>query len=172
MHDLRRQAILESGKTMSRKARSRVPSTASSKANSKLNTPAHSRAASRSPSRGQDDDEDDLSDGTAWSTNSVEDILNSDDADVPADAWKMELDTRVEQIIDRKRSSTEGRAESMNAYAHILMARFAKDDIETRADELVAAILRSIKSRTTERETVTALKGKHARHHLCTIRLT
>jgi len=93
------------------------------------------------------------------STNSIDDILNSDDADVPADAWKTELNNRVEQIVDRKRSSTEGRAETFNAYTHILMARYAKDDIEPRMGELLPAILRSIKSQTTERETVIALKG-------------
>jgi hypothetical protein len=65
MHDLRRQA-LESGKTVSRKARSRNVSTASSKANSRLNSPAQSRAASRNPSRQGSDDEEYLSDGTAW----------------------------------------------------------------------------------------------------------
>lgn len=159
MHDLRRQALLESGKTVSRKARSRVVSTASSKANSKLNSPAQSRATSRNRSRQGSDDEEYLSDGTAWSSNSIDDILNSDDADVPADAWKTELNNRVEQIVDRKRSSTEGRAESLNAYAHILMARYAKDDIESRVDELLPAILRSVKSETTERETVTALRA-------------
>ncbi|KAL5404567.1 hypothetical protein PMIN03_009053 [Paraphaeosphaeria minitans] len=159
MHDLRRQA-LESGKTVSRKARSRVASGANSKSNSALNSPAQSRAASRNPSRhGSDDDDDYLSDGTAWSTNSIDDILNSEDADVPTDAWKAELHNRVEQIVDRKRSSTEGRAESLNAYAHILMARFAKDDIEGRIGELLPSILRSIKSETSERETVTALRA-------------
>lgn len=158
MHDLRRQA-LESGKTVSRKARSRNPSAVSSKANSRLNSPAQSRAASRNPSRHGSDDEDYLSDGTAWSTNSIEDILNSDDADIPADAWKSELHTRIEQIVDRKRSSTEGRAESLNAFAHILMARYAKDEIEGHMNELLPAILRSIRSETTDRETVTALKA-------------
>lgn len=94
------------------------------------------------------------------STNSIDDILNSEDADVPTDAWKAELHNRVEQIVDRKRSSTEGRTESLNAYAHILMARFAKDDIESRVDELLPSILRSIKSETSERETISALRGK------------
>ncbi|KAF2683111.1 hypothetical protein K458DRAFT_390382 [Lentithecium fluviatile CBS 122367] len=158
MHDLRRQA-LESGKTVSRKARSRVVSTTSSKANSRLNSPAQSRAASRNPSRQGSDDEEYLSDGTAWSTNSIDDILNSDDADVPADAWKQELHTRIEQIVDRKRSSTDGRADSLNAYTHIIMARYAKDDIENCMTELLPSILRSIKSETTEREAVTALKA-------------
>ena len=61
MHDLRRQA-LESNKTVSRKARSRIASATSSKATSKVNSPAGSRA----PSRQGSDDEEYLSDGTAW----------------------------------------------------------------------------------------------------------
>jgi hypothetical protein len=64
MRDLRKQA-LESHKTLSRKARSRVESAASSKANSAVNSPALSRAASRSR-QVSDDDEDYVSDGTAW----------------------------------------------------------------------------------------------------------
>ncbi|KAF2186319.1 IFRD domain-containing protein [Zopfia rhizophila CBS 207.26] len=149
MHDLRRQA-LESGKTVSRKARSRNASVASSKANSTLNSPAHSRANSRNPSRhGSDDEEGFLSDGTAW----------SDDIELPSDAWKSELHVRIEQIVDRKRSSTEGRADSLNGFAHILMAKYAKDDIEKRMNELLPSILKSIKAETSERETVTALKA-------------
>jgi hypothetical protein len=93
------------------------------------------------------------------SSNSVDDILNNQDTDVAPDAWKSELHNRVEQIVDRKRSSTDGRAESLNAYTHILMARYAKEDVENRVSELLPAILRSIKSETTEREAVTALKG-------------
>lgn len=63
MRDLRKQA-LESHKTVSRKARSRVASTTASKSNSVVASPAQSRAASRS--RHDTDDEDELSDGTAW----------------------------------------------------------------------------------------------------------
>ncbi|KAF2110824.1 interferon-related developmental regulator-domain-containing protein [Lophiotrema nucula] len=158
MHDLRRQA-LENGKTVSRKARSRQVSTASSKANSNLNSPAQSRANSRNPSRHGSDDEEYLSDGTAWSTNSIEDILNGEDVDLPSDAWKAELQNTVEQIVDRKRSSTEGRADSLSRFAHICMARFAKDDIESHMGELLPSMLRSIKQETTERETVNALKA-------------
>lgn len=158
MRDLRRQA-LESHKTVSRKARSRVVSTASSKANSAANSPAPSRGVSRNPSRQVSDDEDYLSDGTAWSTNSIDEILNGEDVEVPEDAWKAELNVRVEQITNLKRSSTEGRAESLNAYAHILMARFGKEEIEGHIHELIPSMLRSIRQETTEREAVKALKA-------------
>ena len=93
------------------------------------------------------------------STNSIEDILNGEDADLPPDAWKNELNTRIEQIVDRKRSSTDGRADSLHGYAHILMARYARNDIEGHMRELLPSMLRSIKSETSERETVMALKG-------------
>ncbi|KAH9878219.1 hypothetical protein J1614_003436 [Plenodomus biglobosus] len=157
MRDLRRQA-LESHKTVSRKARSRIVSTAASKSNSAVASPAQSRAASRSR-QVSDDDEDYLSDGTAWSTNSIDDLLNGEDVDIPEDAWKAELNTRIEQITNLKRSSTEGRAESLNAYAHILMARYAKDEVELHITELLSSMLRSIKQETTEREAVKALKA-------------
>jgi hypothetical protein len=62
MRDLRKQA-LESHKTMSRKARTKIASGASSAAAS----PAPSRTGSRNPSRMPSDDDDEyLSDGTAW----------------------------------------------------------------------------------------------------------
>lgn len=145
---------------MSRKARSRTASAASSKANSAVNSRANSRANSRNPSRhGSDEDEGFLSDGTAWSTNSIDDILNNEDVDLPPDAWKAELHSIIEQIVDRKRSSTEGRADSLNVYTHVLMAKYAKDEIESRMNGILPAILRSIKAETSERETVTALRA-------------
>ena len=93
------------------------------------------------------------------STNSIDDFLNNEDVDLPPDAWKAELHAIIEQIVDRKRSSTEGRADSLNIYVHILMAKYARDEIESRTTEILPAILRSIKAETSERETVTALRG-------------
>jgi hypothetical protein len=58
MPDLRRQA-LESGKTVSRKAQSRISSRASSATNSRNNSNQGSR-------HGSDDEEGNLSDGTNW----------------------------------------------------------------------------------------------------------
>ncbi|KAF2237214.1 hypothetical protein EV356DRAFT_496770 [Viridothelium virens] len=151
MHDLRRQA-LESGKTVSRKARSRQSTTPSSKTNSR----AASRVNSRNPS---DDEEGNLSDGTAWSSNSIDDLLASDEVQLQTDAWRTLLDERVEQIIDRKRSSVQGREESLAAYIHILTSQYTQEVIHNKIGELVPAFLKSIKSETNEKETVLALKA-------------
>ncbi|KAL2353348.1 interferon-related developmental regulator-domain-containing protein [Cryomyces antarcticus] len=155
MHDLRRQA-LESGKTVSRKARSKPSSAVSSRGNSAPN----SRTASRNPSRNvSDDEEGNLSDGTAWSTNSIDDMIMSEDADAQPDAWRTELSDRMEQIIDRKRSSVQGREESLSAYTHIITAQFAQPEIHSKLGELVPALLKSVKGGASEKETVVALKA-------------
>jgi hypothetical protein len=65
----------------------------------------------------------------------------------------------MEQICNTKRSSTEGRTESLTAYAHILMARYANDEIESHMGDLLPSIIKSIRQETTEREAVAALKG-------------
>jgi hypothetical protein len=96
---------------------------------------------------------------TARSTNSIDEILNGEDVQISEEQWKAELNVRIEQITNLKRSSTEGRAESLNAYAHILMARYANEEIEPHVRELLQSILRSIRQETTEREAVKALKG-------------
>lgn len=94
------------------------------------------------------------------STNSIDEILNGgEDVDLAEDAWKSQLKVRIEQITNLKRSSTEGRADSLHAYAHILMARYARDEIEGHMHELLPSMLKSIRQEATEREAVTALKG-------------
>lgn len=159
MRDLRKQA-LESHKTLSRKARSRVASGATSTTASAAASPAQSRATSRTRNRAASDpDEEYFSDGTAFSTNSIDEILNGEDAEISEEAWKAELTTRIQQITNLKRSSTEGRAESLAAYAHILMARYARVEIERHLSELLPSMIRSIRQESTEREAVAALKA-------------
>ena len=65
----------------------------------------------------------------------------------------------MEQIIDRKRSSVQGREESLSSYVRILTAHYAKEEVGSRASELVTAFLKSIKAESSEKETVFAMKG-------------
>ncbi|GAB7341343.1 hypothetical protein MBLNU457_7606t1 [Dothideomycetes sp. NU457] len=146
--DLRRRA-LESHKTTSRRAQAKLGSADSSAKSS----PAASRIASRNPS----DDEQDFSDSaTNFSVTSVDDLLQ-DDFDQPMDVWVQNLNNRIEQIIDRKRSSVQGREESLVSFTHILMAHYAREEIEPRLSELIPAILRSVKAGDSEQETILAL---------------
>ncbi|KAI9719065.1 MAG: hypothetical protein M1812_003695 [Candelaria pacifica] len=158
MHDLRRQA-LESGKTVSKKAQARL-SRPTSRAASRTNSAANSRANSRAPSRqGSDDEEGDVSDGTTWSMNSIDEFLGLEESDLPTEAWATELGDRIDQIIDRKRSSVQGREESLAIYVRILTAQYAREEIHHKLGQIVSAFLKSIKAETSEKETVLALKA-------------
>ncbi|CAG8953133.1 hypothetical protein HYFRA_00003331 [Hymenoscyphus fraxineus] len=151
MHDLRRQA-LESGKTVSRKAQSRISSRASSAANSRTN--------SRNASRHASDDEDTMSDCTNWSMNSLNERLAAEVPEDASEAWKEDLANRIEEIINRKRSSTQGRESALNLYVYYLMNHYAYDETRHKAGELFPAFLKSIKADGTEKETCLALRGQ------------
>lgn len=53
----------------------------------------------------------------------------------------------------------QGREKCLATYIHILTAQHAQDEISGREGELVAAILKSIKAETSEKETILALKA-------------
>jgi hypothetical protein len=77
-----------------------------------------------------------------------------------SESWQQELGDRIEEIIDRKRSSTQGREATLAAYIHIIMSRYASDDIESKTSELFPALLKSVKSDSSEKETSLALRGE------------
>ncbi|KAI9743455.1 MAG: hypothetical protein M1818_002767 [Claussenomyces sp. TS43310] len=151
MSDLHRRA-LKSGKTVSKKAQSKISSRTTSAANS--------RAASRNVSQhGSEDEDGNLSDGTNWSVNSIDDMLSADAQDDGTEAWKQELNDRIEEIIDRKRSSVQGREQTLAIYIHLLMSRYTYDEIIKKLSELLPALLKSVKAESSEKETCLALKA-------------
>jgi hypothetical protein len=75
------------------------------------------------------------------------------------EVWKQELGDRIEEIIDRKRSSVQGRETAITAYIHFLMSRYAFSEIEKKVSELIPAFLKSVKAESSEKETSLALKG-------------
>ncbi|GAD92183.1 IFRD domain protein [Paecilomyces variotii No. 5] len=154
MHDLRRQA-LSSGKTVSRKAMSREASRATSRASSAHNSHSSSRNASRYPS--DDEDLGSQSDDTAWSTASLDDL--ADNPDRGNDQWAEELADRIQEILDRKRSSVQGREESLSAYCRLSKYHFVADEIRSKVSDLLAAFGRSIKYESSVRETTLALRA-------------
>jgi len=153
MPDLRRRA-LEGGKTISRKAQSREVS----RSNSRTTSAQNSRHSSRAPSRYPSDDEDyaSLSDDTAWSIASFDDLVeNNVEAENPD--WAEELANRIEEILDRKRSSVQGREDSLSAYCRLSKYHFVEDEIRGHLRDLLGAFTKSIKHESSVRETTLAL---------------
>lgn len=92
------------------------------------------------------------------STNSIDELLNGDNP--VTDAWRSDLADRIQELIDRKRSSVQGREKCLAIYARTLTAQYAEEEIRGKEAELVVAFLKSIKAETSEKETILATKGK------------
>ncbi|EME46483.1 hypothetical protein DOTSEDRAFT_42993 [Dothistroma septosporum NZE10] len=157
MHDLRKQALLESGKTVSRKARSKETTPPVSRGGSTTASPRGSRVVSRAGS----DDEGDISDATEWSTNSIDALVapTEPEHDSGDDTWATSLEECIEALVDRKRSSTEGREDMMKGLIVILTKHYAQEELKHKIGELLTALLKSIKHGQSEREVVLALKS-------------
>lgn len=152
MHDLRKQVLMESKKTTSRRAASKAHTPAGSKPTS----PTHSRVGSAAPSRNVSDDESEASD---WGHNSIDELLSDGAEDTPQDALTADLYQRIEQILDKKRSSTEGRELTLNAFTTDLIRHYSKPEIQSRMSDLLPAILKSVKAGQSEREIALGLKA-------------
>ncbi|GAP89520.1 putative ifrd domain-containing protein [Rosellinia necatrix] len=153
MHDLRKKILLESGKTMSRKARSRPESLGASPNGS----PAPSRGASRVTSRYASEEED-LTD-TEYEDSLTNSIFGSDDGDEPLVSWTERLGDRIVELLDRKRSSTKGREACLIAYTHLIRHHYAEEHIEPQLNELIPALLKSIRGSGNTDETISAVKA-------------
>ncbi|KAI1113945.1 interferon-related developmental regulator-domain-containing protein [Nemania sp. NC0429] len=154
MRDLRKKILLESGKTVSRKARSRPDSLGASPSNS----PTPSRGASRLNSRYASEEEDNLSD-SEYEDSLTNSIANSDDGDEPVTTWTERLGDRIAELLDRKRSSAKGREACLSAYTHIIRHHYAEEQLEPQLGELVPALLKSIRGGSSMDETLSAVKA-------------
>lgn len=97
------------------------------------------------------------------SVNSIDEMLSADNTEISTDAWRAELAERIQEVIDRKRSSVQGRETCLTAYVRILTAHYAEEEIRGKEAELVTAFLKSIKTESSEKETVLAMKGGQIR---------
>ncbi|KAI1331853.1 interferon-related developmental regulator-domain-containing protein [Xylariaceae sp. FL0255] len=153
MHDLRKKILLESGKTVSRKARSRPDSLGASPVSSPIPSRGTSRANSRYASEEESLSDSDYDDSL---TNSV---VNSDDGEELTASWTDKLRDRITEVLDRKKTSTTGRQTTLASYSHVIRHHYAAEHIEMQLNELVPAILKSVRSGSNDDEILAAIKA-------------
>lgn len=166
MHDLRKKAMLESQKTVSRKARSKPDDSPRSAANlSPGGSPSNSRAGSRANSRPNsrpgsryaseaEANTDSEHDDVTISTNSASD----DEDDESSSPWLDRLQVRVKELLDRKRNLAD-REETLRAYIHLLRHHFAQDGIEDSVSEIYSALLKGARSGGSRTERLLAIRS-------------
>jgi Interferon-related developmental regulator (IFRD) len=94
------------------------------------------------------------------SINSIDELLASDDFNEQApDLLKQELNDRIDELTDRKGSSSKGREECLTSYVRILHSHYIADGLYGRVPDLIGSFTRSIKAETSEKEAVLALRA-------------
>ncbi|KAG9770673.1 hypothetical protein ABEF95_009026 [Exophiala dermatitidis] len=160
MHDDLRRRALESGKTVSNKAKSKQSSRASSRANSAPNSRVASRVQSRDASDEEDGGNGNLSDDTNQSINSIDALLESDDFnEQTTEVIRQELVDAIADLLERKGSSNKSREDSLTTYVRCLTSHYLAEVLHGRVPELLSAFGRSIKAETSEKETTLALRA-------------
>ncbi|KAG4217939.1 hypothetical protein PC116_g33581, partial [Phytophthora cactorum] len=149
MHDLRKK-IFESGKTVSRKARSRQQSAQAS--------PASSRAASRAASR-QASEEEDSSD-YEYNESIASSVINSEDGDDLGLTPSAEiLHSRIVDLLDQKRDGAQDREEKLTAYTELIRHHPSAEEIDGQMNELIPLLLKTIRGRRTPQGVLWALRA-------------
>lgn len=100
------------------------------------------------------------------SVNSIDDMLDELEPQEASDVWDQELLDRIDEIVDRKRSSEEGRERALMVYNHYLMIKYCYEEIESKVAELYPALCKSIRADTGEKEACLALRGMRYHHHI------
>ncbi|WYZ41706.1 hypothetical protein EsH8_V_000601 [Colletotrichum jinshuiense] len=147
MHDLRLKVLRESGKTVSKKARSRPESTRGSTRNSpnvspghsQINSPAHSRYASE-----EEGSDDEYEDNMTMSTLSNGSDTGFDDATEAS--WAQLLQDRIVELQDRKRTNSKGRETTLMSYLHLVKHHYGGRQISNSLTEIVTALMKNIRS--------------------------
>ncbi|KAI1466147.1 interferon-related developmental regulator-domain-containing protein [Daldinia caldariorum] len=149
MHDLRKK-IFESGKTVSRKARSRQQSAQAS--------PAGSRAASRAASR-QASEEEDSSD-YEYNESIASSVINSEDGDESGLVPPAEiLHSRIVDLLDQKRDGAQDREDKLTAYTELIRHHPSAEEIDGQMNELIPLLLKTIRGRRTPQGVLWALRA-------------
>ncbi|ROT35514.1 hypothetical protein SODALDRAFT_363351 [Sodiomyces alkalinus F11] len=160
MRDLRLKVLRESGKTVSRKARSRPESTQGSARNSPIGSPAVSRAGSRYASEEEISDDNEYDDSLTCSTLSNGSEFVSDETQ--ASTWESLLQDRIAELQDRKRSNVKGRETTIASYLNLIKQHYAGREIGSSAADILSALMRSVRSGGSSAEKLLALKAVQA----------
>lgn len=87
-------------------------------------------------------------------------MLESDDfTEANTDVLKQDLNATIDELIERKGSSTTGREDALMRYNRFLMSHHFGDVLYGRVDAVLAALSRSIKAESSSKETVLALRA-------------
>jgi hypothetical protein len=73
--------------------------------------------------------------------------------------WEQELGDRIQEILDRKRSSVQGREEALRAFCRLTKYHYAVEELNGTVEALLAAFARSVRTEVSDLEATLALRA-------------
>jgi hypothetical protein len=73
--------------------------------------------------------------------------------------WPQELGDRIQEILDRKRSSVQGREEAYAAFCRLTKYHYAEEEMRASVADLLTAFVRSVRNESSAREATLALRA-------------
>lgn len=162
MHDLRKKVLLESGKTLSRKARSRPDSKTATPTTSPGHSPHGSRAGSRYASENENSSDSEFEDTMTMSTASGSDHNGEEDNARP---WTDRLQMRVTELVaggrsgERKKMSNQEREDMLKSYLHIVRHYYVQAEIRSSMNDILLGLVRSARAGVSANERTLALRA-------------
>jgi hypothetical protein len=139
-----------------KKRKGNESSNRTSAAQSPMASPMGSRGGSRYASEAEDFNDTEFDDTTTLSTHSASDRFLGDDDNA---TWRDDLQSKIADMEDRKRSSTQSRQFTLKSFLNIIQHHFAEDITKRAYDDVMSALVKSMKEGKSTEEQQLALKS-------------
>jgi len=85
--------------------------------------------------------------------------LDDDNPEQDNEDWPQELADRIQELLERKRSTVQGREEALAAFCRLTKYHYAEEEIRASVADLLSTFARSVRNETSTRETTNALRA-------------
>lgn len=85
--------------------------------------------------------------------------MDDDNPEQDNEDWPQELADRIQELLERKRSTVQGREEALAAFCRLTKYHYAEEEIRASVADLLSTFARSVRNETSTRETTNALRA-------------
>lgn len=85
--------------------------------------------------------------------------MDDDNPEQDNEDWSQELADRIQELLERKRSTVQGREEALAAFCRLTKYHYAEEEIRASVADLLSTFARSVRNETSTRETTNALRA-------------
>lgn len=85
--------------------------------------------------------------------------LDDENPEQENEDWPQELADRIQELLERKRSTVQGREEALAAFCRLTKYHYAEEELRGSVTDLLSTFARSVRNETSTREATNALRA-------------